>query len=165
MIHEILPVGMLECNCSIFGDETSKEAIVIDPGDDVRDILEVLARHELKVKAIVITHAHIDHIGGAARLKAVTGAPVLEKAGFMDGWAGSYEITPDRNPIIDCNIGGIQGFHCAAGFSGHGFMHGPAAGLLLAEEIMDGRAHTLDISALNVRRFREGRTIREHVSF
>lgn len=76
MIHEILPVGLLQCNCSIFGDEQSREAVVIDPGDNIDDILAVLARHSLKVKAIVITHAHIDHIGGAARLKAATGAPV-----------------------------------------------------------------------------------------
>jgi glyoxylase-like metal-dependent hydrolase (beta-lactamase superfamily II) len=76
MIHEILPVGMLQCNCSIFGDETTREAIVIDPGDQIGDILAVLERHQLTVKAIVITHAHIDHIGGAAKLKAATGAPV-----------------------------------------------------------------------------------------
>jgi glyoxylase-like metal-dependent hydrolase (beta-lactamase superfamily II) len=76
VIHEILPVGILQCNCSIFGDETSREAIVIDPGDDITRILEILERHGLKVTAIVITHAHIDHIGGAEKLKAVTGAPV-----------------------------------------------------------------------------------------
>lgn len=76
MIHEILPVGPLQCNCSIFGDETTKEAIVIDPGDDIGDIEAILARHELRCKAIVITHAHIDHIGGAQKLKASTGAPV-----------------------------------------------------------------------------------------
>src|SRR5580704_17108384 len=76
MIHEILPVGMLQCNCSIFGDVKSHEAIVIDPGDNIDQILVLLAKHALQVKAIVITHAHIDHIGGAAKLKAVTGAPV-----------------------------------------------------------------------------------------
>ena len=76
MIHEILPVGILQCNCSIFGDESSREAIVIDPGDDIEDVLAALRRHSLTVKAIVITHAHIDHIGGAAKLKAATGAPV-----------------------------------------------------------------------------------------
>src|ERR1700681_660451 len=76
MIHAILPVGMLQCNCSILGDEASREAIVIDPGDEIDQILEILARHDLRVKAIVITHAHIDHIGGAEKLKAVTGAPV-----------------------------------------------------------------------------------------
>ena len=76
MIHEILPVGPLQCNCSIFGDEQTREAMVIDPGDQIEDVLEVLRRHGLAVKAIVITHAHIDHIGGAAKLKQATGAPV-----------------------------------------------------------------------------------------
>lgn len=84
MIHEILPVGMLQCNCSIFGDEATREAIVIDPGDQIGDILTVLARHGLTVKAIVITHAHIDHIGGAAKLKAATGAPVYLNAGDQE---------------------------------------------------------------------------------
>jgi hydroxyacylglutathione hydrolase len=76
MIHEILPVGMLGCNCSVIGDEISREAIVIDPGDDVSKIIEILDRHGLAVKMIVITHAHIDHIGGAQKLRAHTGAPV-----------------------------------------------------------------------------------------
>jgi len=76
MIHEILPVGWLQCNCSILGDETTGEAMVIDPGDDIEAILEIVARHRLKVKAIIITHAHIDHIGGAKKMKAATGAPV-----------------------------------------------------------------------------------------
>ena len=76
MIHEILPVGLLQCNCSIFGDEQSREAVVIDPGDEIDSILAILAKHGLRVKAIVITHAHIDHIGGAQKLKAATGAPV-----------------------------------------------------------------------------------------
>jgi hydroxyacylglutathione hydrolase len=80
MIHEILPVGLLQCNCSIFGDEQTGEAIVIDPGDEIEDILAILEKHKLKVKAIVITHAHIDHIGGAAKLKASTGAPVMMNA-------------------------------------------------------------------------------------
>src|SRR5664280_1355308 len=76
MIHEILPVGMLQCNCSVFGDVESREALVVDPGDDIERILEVVERHGLTVKAIVITHAHIDHIGGAQKLKQATGAPV-----------------------------------------------------------------------------------------
>jgi hydroxyacylglutathione hydrolase len=80
MIHEILPVGLLQCNCSIFGDEQTCEALVIDPGDNIEDILAILEKHALRVKSIVITHAHIDHIGGAAKLKAATGAPVLMNA-------------------------------------------------------------------------------------
>jgi hydroxyacylglutathione hydrolase len=76
MIHEILPVGLLQCNCSIFGDEGTHEAIVIDPGDDIGKITEILDQHGLKVKAIVVTHAHIDHVAGAHKLRALTGAPV-----------------------------------------------------------------------------------------
>jgi len=76
MIHEILRVGPLQCNCSIFGDEESREGLVVDPGDDVDQVLAVIRRHQLRIKVIVITHAHIDHIGGAQKLKQETGAPV-----------------------------------------------------------------------------------------
>ncbi|HLK65265.1 MAG TPA: MBL fold metallo-hydrolase [Bryobacteraceae bacterium] len=76
MIHEILPVGVLSCNCSVFGDEQTREAMVVDPGDNIDRILEILRQHQLTVKSIVITHAHIDHIGGAQKLKKATGAPV-----------------------------------------------------------------------------------------
>ncbi len=77
MIHEILPVGPLQCNCSVIGDDTTREAMVIDPGDDIEDVLAVIAKHNLQVKQIVITHAHIDHVGGAMKLRAATGAPIL----------------------------------------------------------------------------------------
>ena len=77
MIHEIFPVGPLQCNCSIIGDETSREAMVIDPGDDIEKILGLIAEHNLQVKQIIITHAHIDHVGGAMKLRAATGAPIL----------------------------------------------------------------------------------------
>jgi hydroxyacylglutathione hydrolase len=76
MIHEVLPVGMLGCNCSVLGDEVSREAIVVDPGDEISKILDIINRNRLTVKMIVITHAHIDHIGGAEKLRAATGAPV-----------------------------------------------------------------------------------------
>jgi hydroxyacylglutathione hydrolase len=77
MIHEIIPVGPLQCNCSVIGDESTREAIVIDPGDDIEDVLELIRKHNLQVKQIVITHAHIDHVGGAMKLRAATGAPIL----------------------------------------------------------------------------------------
>lgn len=77
MIHEILPVGPLQCNCSIIGDENTREGMVIDPGDDISDVLAIVKKHKLQVKQIVITHAHIDHIGGAMKLRALTGAPIL----------------------------------------------------------------------------------------
>jgi len=77
MFHAILPVGPLQCNCSIIGDEATREAMVIDPGDDIEDILSIIAKQNLRVQQIVITHAHIDHVGGAMKLRAATGAPIL----------------------------------------------------------------------------------------
>ncbi len=113
MIHEILPVGILQCNCSIFGDEQSHEAVVIDPGDEIEKILAILAKHQLKVKAIIITHAHIDHIGGAQKLKAATGAPVYMNANdqalsehldIQAAWLGM--ATPERAKIdVDAREG------------------------------------------------------------
>ena len=110
MIHETLPVGLLRCNCSIFGDELSREAMVIDPGDNIEDILAVLDRHSLRVIAIVITHAHIDHIGGAAKLKAATGAPVAMNADdqelyeHLDVQASWLGIESPERTAIDRNL-------------------------------------------------------------
>jgi glyoxylase-like metal-dependent hydrolase (beta-lactamase superfamily II) len=107
LIHEILPVGMLQCNCSIFGDEETKEAIVMDPGDNISNILAILQRHQLRVKAIVITHAHIDHIGGAEKLKTATGAPVYMNANdqplydSLDEQAQWLGIEPPARTNID----------------------------------------------------------------
>ena len=106
MIHEILPVGMLQCNCSIFGDEGTRRAIVVDPGDEIGQILAILERHQLTVDAIVITHAHIDHIGGAHKMKQATGAPVYmnqadtalyDQLDMQAGWLGMP--TPERTEI------------------------------------------------------------------
>jgi len=77
LIRITIPVGLLQCNCSIIGDPVTREALVIDPGDEVTRILDLLGRHRLTVKAIVSTHAHIDHVGGLAKLHQFTGAPVL----------------------------------------------------------------------------------------
>lgn len=77
MIYIKIPVGLLQCNCSILGDPVTREAIVIDPGDEVGRILDLLGRHKLTVKAIISTHAHIDHVGGLAKLHQYTGAPVM----------------------------------------------------------------------------------------
>ncbi len=92
---------------------------------------------------------------------AIQRLPLLAQAGRAAHWAGLYEVTPDAHPII----GGapmLGGYYVVAGFSGHGFMHGPGAGLLLSEIILDGRAHTLDIAALDYARFAERRPIREY---
>lgn len=80
MIHEIIPVGWLQCNCHILGDEERREAIIIDPGDEVDRILALVRKHRLTVKQIVNTHAHPDHVGGLRELREITGAPVLMHA-------------------------------------------------------------------------------------
>ena len=107
MIHEILPVGLLECNCSVFGDETSREGLVVDPGDQIDDVLEIIHRHGLHLKAIIITHAHIDHIGGAQKLKQATGAPVymnlndMELQKGLDRQAAWLGVEPPEPVAID----------------------------------------------------------------
>lgn len=114
MIHVILPVGLLQCNCSIFGDEQSREAIVIDPGDEIGKITEVLDQHQLKVKAIIITHAHIDHVAGAHKLRALTQAPVymneadrelLDALDLQAQWLGME--TPERTEIDSAARDGV----------------------------------------------------------
>src|SRR5271154_4737902 len=125
MIHEILAVGPLHCNCSILGDETSREAIVVDPGDDISRIVALLAKHQLTVKQILITHAHIDHIAGAQRLKQLTGARILynqndlPRVQMMDvqaGWlgiatpaVGPPDEKPTRGRVITVGASPVNG--------------------------------------------------------
>jgi hydroxyacylglutathione hydrolase len=107
LIHEILPVGWLQCNCSILGDPETREALVLDPGDEVERVLEVLQHHALHVKAIVSTHAHIDHVGGLQRLQEATGAPVLmhgddlELYRHLDEQAAWLGVPPPPSARVD----------------------------------------------------------------
>ena len=77
LLIETFPVGPLQCNCSILCDRAAGEAIVIDPGDEVGRIHQRLIELGVKLKQILITHAHIDHVGGAVKLKRLTNAPIL----------------------------------------------------------------------------------------
>jgi hydroxyacylglutathione hydrolase len=129
MIHEILPVGILQCNCSIFGDEESREAIVIDPGADIAKIESILQKHSLSVKAIVVTHAHIDHVAGAKQLKEKTGAPVYMNANdeellsaldIQAQWLGIQ--TPER---VEVDSDANEGTTLALGNSTFHVMHTP----------------------------------------
>lgn len=107
MVLEIFPVGLLQCNCTILGDETTGEAMVVDPGDNIPQIVARLEKHGLKLKQIVVTHAHFDHVGGALMLKRLTGAPILLNQNdlplldLMDkqvGWLGLNIATPEVAP-------------------------------------------------------------------
>jgi len=84
-----------------------------------------------------------------------------EKAGLLTQWAGLYERTPDEQAILG-RLPELEGAVIAAGFSGHGFMHGPIVGKLVAEEILDGRAHTVNIDDLRYERFALGKDVAEY---
>jgi hydroxyacylglutathione hydrolase len=112
VIHEILPVGPLQCNCSIVGDETTHEAMVIDPGDDIEEVLAIVGKRNLQVKQIVITHAHIDHVGGAMKLRAATGAPIILNQNdytllkMLDEQAAWVGMATPGKVEIDHSVGG-----------------------------------------------------------
>jgi hydroxyacylglutathione hydrolase len=117
VILETFPVGPLQCNCTILGDEEAREAIVIDPGDEISRIHNRLTELGLKLKQILITHAHIDHVGGALKLKRLTAAHILMNENdlpllhIMDqqaGWLGmeTPEVAPPDESLKDgLNVG------------------------------------------------------------
>jgi hydroxyacylglutathione hydrolase len=110
MIHEIIPVGPLQCNCSVIGDESTREGLVIDPGDDIEEVLTLVLKHNLQVKQIVITHAHIDHVGGAMKLRAATGAAILLNQNdyallkMLDAQAAWIGVAPPGKVEIDHSV-------------------------------------------------------------
>ncbi|MBS1799246.1 MAG: MBL fold metallo-hydrolase [Acidobacteria bacterium] len=152
MIHEILPVGLLQCNCSILGDEASREAIVVDPGDDIPSIVAVLKRHGLTAKLIVITHAHIDHIAGAQQLKRLTGAPVfynendLPLVKMMDEQASwlrmpTPEVLPPDAALTDGQTVAVSGIratvlHTPGHTQGSSCLYLPEQSLLIAGDTL-----------------------------
>ena len=129
MIHEILPVGPLQCNCSVIGDDASREAMVVDPGTDIEAILALVRKHNLQVKQIVITHAHIDHVGGAMKLRAATGAPILLNQNdyallkMLDVQAAWIGMTDPGKVEIDSSLG--QGDTIKAGPLAADVIHTP----------------------------------------
>ena len=121
MIFESFPVGPLACNCTILGDEEAHEAIVIDPGDDVSHIHSRLTELGLKLKQILVTHAHIDHVGGAFKLKKLTGAPIflnendlplLKMMETQAAWLGmrAPEVTTPDGSLTDGLVVGLERF-------------------------------------------------------
>ncbi|MDR3741332.1 MAG: MBL fold metallo-hydrolase [Terracidiphilus sp.] len=121
MILETFPVGPLQCNCTILGDEAAGEAIVIDPGEEVGRIHRRLQTLGLRLKQIIITHGHIDHVGGALRLRQLTGAPILmneadlEQLALMDkqaAWLGvaTPETAPPDESLADGATVGLDAY-------------------------------------------------------
>ena len=107
MLFESFPVGPLACNCTILGDEETREAIVIDPGDEVSRIAKRLTELGLKLKQTLVTHGHIDHVGGALKLKRLTGAPIylnendLPLLEMMDAQAAWLGVRPPETAPPD----------------------------------------------------------------
>jgi glyoxylase-like metal-dependent hydrolase (beta-lactamase superfamily II) len=121
MILETFPVGPLQCNCTILGDEEAGEAIVIDPGDEIGRIHRRLKDLGLKLKQILVTHAHIDHVGGALKLKQLTGAPILFNEADLPqikimatqaAWLGidTPETAPPDENLADGLVVGLERF-------------------------------------------------------
>jgi hydroxyacylglutathione hydrolase len=121
MIFETFPVGPLQCNCTLLGDEETREAIVVDPGDEISRINERLKAHGLTLKQILITHAHIDHVGGALKLKSLTGAPIflnendlplLEIMAEQAAWVGvpTPETAPPDETLTDGRRVGLENY-------------------------------------------------------
>jgi glyoxylase-like metal-dependent hydrolase (beta-lactamase superfamily II) len=152
MIREVLPVGMLQCNCIILGDEATREAIVIDPGDEIPRIQAVLDQHGLKVQQILLTHAHIDHVAGAARLRRLTGAPIylnqqdmqlLQMLDMQAGWLGiptPETVAPDASAEEGLQVGlpHLQGYvlHTPGHTEGSICLHFPEQHLLIAGDTL-----------------------------
>jgi hydroxyacylglutathione hydrolase len=168
MIHEILVVGPLQCNCSILGDEASREAIVLDPGDNISRIVATLARHQLTLKQIIITHAHIDHIAGAQQLKRLTGAPILYNqldlplVRMMDvqaAWIGipTPEVAPPDADLADNQTVGIIGLtgtvlHTPGHTPGSSCLYLPEHSLLIAgDTLFAGSIGRTDLPGGNTR--------------
>jgi hydroxyacylglutathione hydrolase len=169
MILETFPVGPLACNCTILGDETRHEAIVVDPGDNIPQILARLERHQLTLKQIIVTHAHIDHAGGALQLKRATGAPILLNQNdlpllaMMDmqaGWLGIQppEVAPPDASADDGLRVGLEAFpaqviHTPGHTEGSICLHFAPQNLLLAgDTLFAGSIGRTDLPGGNMRK-------------
>lgn len=149
---ETFPVGLLQCNCTIAADTERGEAIVIDPGDEITRIVERLAALRVTLRQILITHAHIDHVGGALQLKRLTGAPILmheddlpllRMMEIQAGWLGveTPETAPPDEALRESKVVGLTQFpatvlHTPGHTPGSVCLHFANQGLLLAGDTL-----------------------------
>jgi len=167
-ILEVFPVGPLQCNCTILGDPVTKEAIVIDPGEEVGRIHRRLTELGIKLTQILITHAHIDHVGGALRLKRLTGAPILLNENDLPllammeqqaAWIGSAppEVAPPDASLQDGLRVGLASFpgevlHTPGHTQGSSCIHFAPMKLLIAgDTLFAGSIGRTDLPGGNAR--------------
>ena len=152
MIRETFTVGLLQCNCTILGDEQSRDAIVVDPGYEIPRILAALSKHQLTVRQIVVTHAHIDHIASALELKQITGVPIhynaadLPLTAMMDiqaAWIGvpAPKVNPPDHSPADLEHISVRGIdaevlHTPGHTEGSLCLYVPAEKFLLAGDTL-----------------------------
>lgn len=152
MIHEIVSVGPLACNCSILADENTRQATVVDPGDEILKIVAILAEYNLDVAQIVVTHAHIDHVGSALYLKRLTGAPIymnqldlplLKMMDMQAGWLGVPvpEVTApdvDASDLLALRVADqpAQVLHTPGHTEGSICLHLPSSQLLIGGDTL-----------------------------
>ena len=156
-----------------------RQLFVTDPFDPLPDSIPLIIDHKHNFyfrregKAVLFSgpqddtpgfnlNTDFDSIAETAE-KAMHRATVFENAHIARGWGGLYEISPDNNAILG-KVPEVQGLIVANGFSGHGFQHGPAAGMVIAEVILDGKSTTIDIEPLRYDRFRTGELLKERLT-
>lgn len=126
---ESFAVGPLQCNCAIVADPATREAVVVDPGDEPDRILEALSGAGLKPVALVHTHAHFDHVGCSALLKRITGAPILMHGDDrplyqnLEEQGKAFGVTMDKPGLIDRLI--VHGDRIACGSGALQVLHTP----------------------------------------
>lgn len=132
-IIRTFPVGPLGCNCSVIGDRLSGRALVIDPGGNADQILGLITELNLKVVAIIHTHAHLDHILAAGEIKNATGAPIYLHKDDQFLWdiveeqCARFGVPPVKLPDPDHYLQDDQDLGCCGGVAIHTPGHTPGS--------------------------------------
>jgi glyoxylase-like metal-dependent hydrolase (beta-lactamase superfamily II) len=153
MLYQIIPVTPFQQNCCLIWCEETKKAAVVDPGGDVGDILDAVSRAGVEVEKILLTHGHIDHIGGTAELKLNLGVPIegphredrylidrLSQQASTFGLASAGSFTPDRwlqqGDVVEFGLVEMEVLHCPGHTPGHVVFFDRKARLALVGDVL-----------------------------